>query len=68
MLKSPVGSTRLCAALESVKAGESACMDAGRPFPFAFAISHSLPESVGRVFVLMLCDTYTLDAVGVELL
>jgi hypothetical protein len=54
--------------LESGNAGELACIEDGNPLPFALAINHSLPESVGRVFVPMLCETYTRDASGVELL
>jgi hypothetical protein len=62
------GPTRLLAALERANAGESACIEDGSPFPLPFAISHSLPESVGRVLEPMLCETYTLLASGVRLL
>ncbi len=62
------GATRPLAAFDEVNAGEVACIEDGSPFPFAFAISHSLPESVGRVLDPILWDTYTREAVGVELL
>jgi hypothetical protein len=68
VLRRAVGLTRLLAALESGNAGDVACMDDGRPLPFAFAINHSLPESVGRVFEPILWETYTREAVGVKLL
>jgi hypothetical protein len=68
VLRRPPGVTSEFAAFESGNAGEVACIDDGRPLPFAFAINHSLPESVGRVFELILWETYTRDAVGVELL
>ena len=58
----------MAAAFDEVKAGELACIDDGSPLPFALAINHSLPESVGRVFVPILWETYTFEAVGVELL
>jgi hypothetical protein len=57
VLKREVGATRFTAAFESGNAGESACIEDGKPLPFAFAISHSLPESVGRVLLPMLRDT-----------
>jgi hypothetical protein len=56
-LRSVVGLTRLTAALESGNAGDVACIVDGRPFPFALAINHSLPESVGLVFEPMLRET-----------
>ena len=57
VLSRAVGETRLAAAFDNGNAGEVACIEDGNPFPFAFAMSHSLPESVGRVFVEILRDT-----------
>jgi hypothetical protein len=57
VLRSAVGATRFVAAFERANAGDVACIEVGNPFPFPFAISHSLPESVGRVLVEILCDT-----------
>ena len=68
MFRRSPGRARFAAAVESANVGDSDCIDVGNPFPFAFAINHSLPESVGRVLELILCDTYTFEAVGVRLL
>lgn len=68
MLNNAVGLTREEAAFERGKAGEITCIELGSPLPLAFAMSHSAPESVGRVLELMLCETKIREANGVRLL
>jgi hypothetical protein len=67
-LKSAVGLRRSLAAFDSGNAGDVACIVDGSPLPFALAINHSLPESVGLVLEPILRETYIFDALGVELL
>jgi hypothetical protein len=54
VLRRPSGATRLLAAFDEVNAGAVDCIEDGSPLPFAFAINHSLPESLGRVLEPML--------------